>query len=424
MKTTVKTMLSVCLLSAVMSVLNPSPSLAGTPSFKDVTADFWGYQNIQWAVDNQLLDGYPDGTFGPNQYVKQSEFLEMLLRAFKPNDFVQASNTGISSASYINYALKKGWKIIAPSSLQGPSDDVYLTRGMAAQQIVNTAGKNYDIDDSIQYVLDNGLSEGKTGKSLEGFKKNDPMTRTEAVTFIQRLRYARNLKFSPAKEEKYLNHWNGVQLPRGSRNGGNSNSSLAYFKTNPSSRSNDGAPFYEYGAPFTVYLAINMVSAPSEPAPAKPVEITAQVTDADGRHVWEGRLPAPVDQPEENKGGQEIFFQWDQKEVHDDQVPAGEYVLKIKSNVDGLVRRDLQQRGMKFFILPPDFQTENRNEEIQLSVNTQMYQAPSTKANILGTLAPQYVRAVAKSGNWHLIVSNWVGNAWIYIDPLTWSITR
>ncbi|MBE1441657.1 S-layer homology domain-containing protein [Paenibacillus sp. OAS669] len=36
--------------------------------------NFWGYANIQWGINNQVVDGYPDGTFKPNQIVEQVEF--------------------------------------------------------------------------------------------------------------------------------------------------------------------------------------------------------------------------------------------------------------------------------------------------------------------------------------------------------------
>ena len=59
-----KKMLSAFLLSAtIFSVGSISPSYASNISFSDVPPNFWGYQNIQWAVNNQVVDGYPDGAF-------------------------------------------------------------------------------------------------------------------------------------------------------------------------------------------------------------------------------------------------------------------------------------------------------------------------------------------------------------------------
>jgi hypothetical protein len=199
----VKKILSIAILSVSIMGMSSIPSYASSILFKDVPPNFWGYQNVQWAIDNKIVDGYSDGTFKPNQNVLQSEFLAMLIRAYQPSDFVQTSDDGKWSTPYLLYAFKMGWKVVTPA----PVDDygvVSLTRGMVAQYIANANGKNYNMDDSIQYLLDLGISEGKTEKSIEGFKKDDEITRAEALTFIKRLKQKLDtLQTSSSSEEKY-----------------------------------------------------------------------------------------------------------------------------------------------------------------------------------------------------------------------------
>lgn len=208
-----KKILSALILSAsIFSFAQISPSYASNISFTDVPPNFWGYQNIQWAINNQVIDGYPDGTFKPNQNVNQNEFLAMLIRAYQPKDFSVAAYTNKDWAlPYVDYSKKMGWNIAMTASTVDLDSSYYrpvaappITRGFVARIIANATGKNYSEDDSIQYLLDTGLSDGKTGKSVVGFSKDDTLTRTEALTFIQRLKSVdSNLKSSPTAIENY-----------------------------------------------------------------------------------------------------------------------------------------------------------------------------------------------------------------------------
>jgi hypothetical protein len=197
--------LSIALLSAGMFSSSLSALHANGISFKDVPADFWGKAAIQWAVDNKVVDGYPDGTFKPNDNVDQNEFLALLIRAYQPNDFTPNTDSSDWASPYLSYAGKLGWSLPAASpSITHPTNRIGLTRGMVAKYLANATGKNFNIADSIQYVLDMGLAEGKTGKTVEGFKQDTEVTRAEAVMFIQRLKQAyHQLQPIPAAEEKY-----------------------------------------------------------------------------------------------------------------------------------------------------------------------------------------------------------------------------
>jgi hypothetical protein len=170
-------------------------SYASGVAFKDVPTEFWGNASIQWAIDNKVVDGYPDGTFKPNQAVDQNEFVAMLIRALQP-DFKPTTEPSNWAAPFMGYATKNGWKVT--------SNVRSLSRGMVAQILTNSTGKNYNVEDSIQYLLDLGLTEGKTAKSVDGFQKGDSVSRAEAVTFIERFKQRNNkLQTTPTAEEKY-----------------------------------------------------------------------------------------------------------------------------------------------------------------------------------------------------------------------------
>jgi len=52
-----------------------------TPSFSDVPAGFWGYSYIETAVAHGAISGYPDGTFRPNSDVTRAQVAKIIYLA-------------------------------------------------------------------------------------------------------------------------------------------------------------------------------------------------------------------------------------------------------------------------------------------------------------------------------------------------------
>ncbi|MFS0836880.1 S-layer homology domain-containing protein [Paenibacillus sp. 1P03SA] len=182
----VKTAVAV-LVAFSLSGMYPSASYGEGNVFQDVPGDFWGRDVIEWAVDNELVDGYPDGTFKPAQAVVQNEFLAMMIRAYRPGDFKPAPDSSDWASPYVDYASRLGWPVVQTSVIdRNASARKALTRGRAAQLLASASGRHYSVDDSIRYLLDVGLAEGKEGRSPEGFGKDGTLNRAEAVTFVQR----------------------------------------------------------------------------------------------------------------------------------------------------------------------------------------------------------------------------------------------
>lgn len=51
------------------------------PTFSDVPADHPYYDSIEWAVENGITTGYPDGTYRPDDTVTRGEMAVFLKRA-------------------------------------------------------------------------------------------------------------------------------------------------------------------------------------------------------------------------------------------------------------------------------------------------------------------------------------------------------
>ncbi|WP_082926753.1 S-layer homology domain-containing protein [Paenibacillus tuaregi] len=170
---------------------------ASSISFKDVSKSYWGYSSIRWGAQNKLITGYPDGTFKPNRAVDGNEFLAMLIRAYHPADLKEGKGTGNWASAYLGYAKKLGWKTA--------STGAGFTRAEAAVYLANATGHNYSTEDSILYLMDQGLIQGKSGLSLSGYQQQDKVTRTEALALIQRLKgKISKLKAVSSTRQSYL----------------------------------------------------------------------------------------------------------------------------------------------------------------------------------------------------------------------------
>ncbi|MBM7649306.1 hypothetical protein JOC78_002259 [Bacillus ectoiniformans] len=69
----------------LLSVVFSSQQQAEAATFKDVNSSFWGQKEINYLVSKQIIKGYQDGTFRPNNQVTNSQVAIMLVRALKLN---------------------------------------------------------------------------------------------------------------------------------------------------------------------------------------------------------------------------------------------------------------------------------------------------------------------------------------------------
>jgi hypothetical protein len=58
-----------------------SPNLSASQKFPDVGTDHWSFGYVASAVDHGLVQGYPNGSYGPNRNVTKAEILTIIARA-------------------------------------------------------------------------------------------------------------------------------------------------------------------------------------------------------------------------------------------------------------------------------------------------------------------------------------------------------
>lgn len=209
---TKKKALALLLTIAVMVGIFVVPS-ADTPSFSDVPANHWAFNEIEKAVDDGITTGYADGTFKPTNSVSYAHFSAFIARAFFPSTIEQYKehNPDASWQDSSVYALEAnniypGTKMATAAQQTGSYDSVLnqsITRYDMAQIMYNVlklnvtsmpAGKSDGIGDwssvpagyqdavSVCYALGvlNGQSDGNFGG-------NNYMNRAQGCVVISRL---------------------------------------------------------------------------------------------------------------------------------------------------------------------------------------------------------------------------------------------
>lgn len=68
------------------------PAIRGTRSFSDVPSTFWGLSAINKTVQMGFLNGYPDGTFRPNQPIPKTEALVSMATGLQLSDSANSAN--------------------------------------------------------------------------------------------------------------------------------------------------------------------------------------------------------------------------------------------------------------------------------------------------------------------------------------------
>jgi uncharacterized surface protein with fasciclin (FAS1) repeats len=105
---------------------NTVPATTTATSFGDVGADYWASPFIQTLAERNIIAGFPDGTFKPNQSVSRAEFATMIQRAFNQQPVRQLGADGFTDvpANYwANAAIREAYET---GFMAGYPGDVFL----------------------------------------------------------------------------------------------------------------------------------------------------------------------------------------------------------------------------------------------------------------------------------------------------------
>ncbi|WP_414517296.1 fasciclin domain-containing protein [Nostoc sp. PCC 9305] len=124
--------------SATPAPATPSPT--STVNLSDVSSDYWARPFIQALAENNVISGFPDGTYRPNQPVTRAEFAALIQKAFSNQNRVrQLSAGGFSdvpanywAAAAIQNAYETGFLAGYPGNVFRPNQEIPRVQGIVA----------------------------------------------------------------------------------------------------------------------------------------------------------------------------------------------------------------------------------------------------------------------------------------------------
>jgi len=73
--------ISIAMTLSVMPALASYTLEQGPESYPDLPQDHWAYEAVTFLTDKQVVVGYPDGLYRPDQKVTRGEFSTMVIKA-------------------------------------------------------------------------------------------------------------------------------------------------------------------------------------------------------------------------------------------------------------------------------------------------------------------------------------------------------
>lgn len=149
----------------------------------------WAQEEIENMYNSHVINGYEDGSFGPDNSVTRTQYLTITLRAFSHDD---------AEGEFADYAYSIG--IISNLDLWKNHGDEHVTRaealkiliGLANMEVGDTLTPNFPDVDIVNdwfanysaFALAQGIS---TGDSEGNFNGNDEVTRAETCVLTTRI---------------------------------------------------------------------------------------------------------------------------------------------------------------------------------------------------------------------------------------------
>lgn len=187
-------------------------------SFIDVEQNSYYFDAVIWAKSKGIISGYtdsngnPNGYFGPNDSVTEAQFAKMISQFLglqdTKGDLVKTTESPQWSDPYYDALASYG----AP--LNGYFDNnirnMPIKRGTVAQAIGYLVGDTYDLEDSIRYMLFEGITVGQNpeyeNKDLQQFfGTTNQLTRAQVVTFLYRMNTKEITKIGDYANETFSN---------------------------------------------------------------------------------------------------------------------------------------------------------------------------------------------------------------------------
>jgi S-layer homology domain len=188
---------------AIAPLVTPAPAFAQV-SFSDVSSNNWAAGFIQELATRDIIKGFPDGSFRPNEAVTRAQFAAMVSKAFKANpvrstvSFIDVSSN-YWAAQAIDNAYTTGFLAGYPGNVFRPGENipraqvlVSLANGLNYSSTVatTTALQVYSDADSIPNYARNSIAAATERRivvnypDLKFLQPNQVATRADVAAFI------------------------------------------------------------------------------------------------------------------------------------------------------------------------------------------------------------------------------------------------
>lgn len=186
-------------------------SVESAASFSDMTGYAWVKNYVNYAVQQGIVKGYPDGTFKPGANVTTNEMLTMVLRA---SGYTDDKIDGEWPAAHIEKANEIG--------LMDKMEENYpetATKGMAAQMVSNQLktlqsmapvvedqpqGTDKDTVSEIPYTEGMKFAKGSFNSNMTAFAGTPIASDVKIYTYGQESQYSSTMKMSDNKNDYHV----------------------------------------------------------------------------------------------------------------------------------------------------------------------------------------------------------------------------
>ncbi|MBD1839444.1 S-layer homology domain-containing protein [Coleofasciculus sp. FACHB-64] len=138
----------------VETIMSPAPAVAQAINFSDVSSSYWAASFIQELAQRDVIAGFPDGTFRPNDPVTRAQFAAMVRKAFNKNKIRNAVNFVDLSSTYWAYsAIREAYEM---GFLSGYPGNVFRpTQNIPREQVLVSLanGLNYTASNPVSADL-------------------------------------------------------------------------------------------------------------------------------------------------------------------------------------------------------------------------------------------------------------------------------
>ena len=129
--------MSRAMLATVLYRLEDASASGSSEAFQDVSSDSWFADSIAWANSNGIVQGYPDGTFGPDISITREQLATMLYRYAKLVGLNTASTGNLANyadqGKVSSYATEAMQWAVGNGLVQGMADGTLNPGGNASR---------------------------------------------------------------------------------------------------------------------------------------------------------------------------------------------------------------------------------------------------------------------------------------------------